>query len=129
MPYRLIAKSADPRITRHVIEVYYRGQAVARHLKASGTRRFVTESVHRPERHRAVIELSHERLLDRAEAVGPATATLLREQVSRRAHPDEAPRASLGILRFGTDFSAAALEQACQQALQLPIIATEPCGL
>jgi hypothetical protein len=45
---------------------------------------------------------------------------LLREQVSRRAHPDEALlRASLGILRLAHDFSAAALEQACKRALKL----------
>jgi transposase len=77
VPYRLIGKSVDLRITAHTIEVYYRGQAVARHLKGSGSRRFITEPGHRPERHSAVIELSHERLLERAEAIGPATATLL----------------------------------------------------
>lgn len=119
VPYRLIGKSVDLRITRHVIEVYYRGQAVARHLKATGSHRFITEATHRPDRHRAVIDLSHERLLERAEAVGPATATLLREQVARRAHPDEALRASLGILRLAHDFSASALEQACERALAL----------
>jgi transposase len=119
VPYRLIGKSVDLRITRHVLEVYYRGQCVARHLHPPGSRRFITEPTHRPERHRAVVELSHERLLERAEAVGPATAQLLREQVNRRAHPDEALRASLGILRLAHDFSAAALEQACERALQL----------
>jgi transposase len=119
VPYRLIGKSVDLRITRHVIEVYYRGQSVARHLKGAGSRRFITEATHRPDRHRAVIDLSHERLLERAEAVGPATAALLREQVSRRAHPDEALRACLGILRLAHDFSACALEQACQRALAL----------
>ena len=58
-------------------------------------------------------------MLERAEAVGPATAELLREQVSRRAHPDEALRASLGILRLAHDFSAQALEEACRRALAL----------
>lgn len=119
VPYRLIGKSVDLRITAHTIEVYYRGQAVARHLRGSGPRRFITEPSHRPERHRAVIELSHERLQDRAEAIGPATAQLLREQTERRVHPDEALRASLGILRLAHDFSAVALEDACRRALQL----------
>ncbi len=119
VPYRLIGKSVDLRISSHTIEVYYRGQSVARHLRVSGARRFSTESEHRPERHRAVIELNHERLLERAEAVGPATASLLREQVCRRAHPDEALRASLGILRLAHDFSAVALEKACERALAL----------
>lgn len=92
---------------------------MARHLKASGSRRFITEPGHRPERHSAVIELSHERLLERAEAIGPSTAALLREQTARRVHPEEALRASLGILRLAHDFSTGALEAACQRALEL----------
>jgi transposase len=119
VPYRLIGKSVDLRITTHTIEVFYRGHAVARHLKGSGSRRFITEAGHRPDRHNAVIELSHERLLERAEAIGPATAALLREQTERRLHPEEALRASLGILRLAHDFSGGALEQACKRALEL----------
>ena len=119
VPYRLIGKSVDLRITAHTIEVYYRGQAVARHARGSGSRRFITEAGHRPDRHSAVIELSHERLLERAEAIGPTTATVLREQTARRVHPEEALRASLGILRLAHDFSTGALEQACKRALEL----------
>ena len=119
VPYRLIGKTVDLRLTRHMVEVFYRGQAVATHLRQGGARRFITDPAHRPDRHRAVIELNHERLLERAEAIGPATATVLREQVHRRTHPDEALRASLGILRLAHDFSTAALEQACERAVEL----------
>jgi len=119
VPYRLIGKTVDLRLTAHMIEVFYRGQAVATHRRTAGHRRFITDPSHRPDRHRAVIELNHERLLERAEAIGPATATVLREQVHRRIHPDEALRASLGILRLAHDFSSVALEQACQRAVAL----------
>jgi transposase len=119
VPYRLIGKTVDLRLTRHMVEVFYRGQAVATHLRQSGARRFITDPAHRPDRHRAVIELNHERLLERAEAIGPATAAVLREQVHRRTHPDEALRASLGILRLAHDFSTGALEQACERAVEL----------
>lgn len=119
VPYRLIGKTVDLRLTVHTVEVFYRGQAVATHLRQDGPRRFVTDPAHRPERHKAVIELNHERLLERAEAIGPATAAVLREQVHRRAHPEEALRVSLGILRLAHDFSTAALERACQHAAEL----------
>jgi len=119
VPYRLIGKTVDLRLTRHMVEVFYRGQAVATHLRQDGQRRFITDPGHRPDRHRAVIELNHERLLERAEAIGPATAAVLREQVHRRTHPDEALRASLGILRLAHDFSSAALEAACARAVEL----------
>jgi transposase len=144
VPYRLIGKTVDLRLTAHMVEVFYRGQAVATHLRQGGARRFITDPAHRPDRHRAVIELNHERLLERAEAIGPATAAVLREQVHRRAHPDEALRASLGILRLAHDFSTAALEQACVQAVELraysyrairalivtpPVPEPEPCAI
>lgn len=119
VPYKLIGKTVDLRLTVHMIEVYYRGQSVAAHARSAGTRRFVTDPGHRPDRHRAVIELNHERLLERAEAIGPATAAVLREQVHRRTHPDEALRASLGILRLGHDFSGVALELACERAIAI----------
>jgi transposase len=119
VPYRLIGKTVDLRLTHHMVEVFYRGQAVATHLRQDGQRRFITDPGHRPDRHRAVIELNHERLLERAEAIGPATAAVLREQVHRRTHPDEALRASLGILRLAHDFSSAALEAACARAVEL----------
>ncbi len=119
VPYRLIGKTVDLRLTRHMVEVFYRGQAVATHLRQGGARRFNTDPAHRPDRHRAVIELNHERLLERAEAIGPATAAVLREQVHRRTHPDEALRASLGILRLAHDFSTGALETACERAVEL----------
>jgi Mu transposase-like protein len=37
VPYRLIGKCVNLRITAHTLEVYYRGQAVARHLRAAGS--------------------------------------------------------------------------------------------
>jgi hypothetical protein len=104
-PHRLIGKSVDLRITRHVIEVFCWDQSVAKHLKASCSWRFITEAMIQAARHRAVMELSHEQLIERSEAKGPATAQLLREQVGWRAHPDEALRASLAILRLAHDFS------------------------
>lgn len=118
VPYKLIGKTVDLRLTLHTIEVFHRGQPVAAHLRGT-TRKFVTDPGHRPERHCAVIELNHERLLERAEAIGPSTAALLREQVHRRKHPDEALRSSLGILRLAHDFSGGALEAACRRALEL----------
>jgi transposase len=118
VPYKLIGKTVDLRLTARMIEIYYHGKPVASHARSAG-RKFVTDPGHRPERHRGVIELSHERLLERAEAIGPATAALLREQVHQRKHPDEALRASLGILRLAYDFSGVALEQACQRALEI----------
>ena len=74
---------------------------------------------HRPERHSAVIDLTHEKLMQRAVAIGPATVEVLAQQVQRRRHPEESLRASLGILRLAKDFSPDALERAAERAVAL----------
>lgn len=117
VPYALVGKTVDVRVTDRAVEVFHRSQRVAAHLLGTHKGQFTTDPGHRPAGHQAVIELSHERLLQRAEAIGPATAAVIRGQVERRKHRDETLRSSLGILRLAKDFSAQALEVACRRAL------------
>ena len=60
--------------------------------------------------------------------VGPATATLLREQVCRRAHPDEALRAWLGILRSLTTSVPRLWSRPVSEPWHFRPIATGPCA-
>lgn len=60
-----------------------------------------------------------ERILKQAEAVGPATAEVLRRQREQRRHPEETLRSAQGILRLGRDFTPERLEQACIRALEI----------
>ena len=115
----LIGKTVDVRLTASTIEILLHGQRVAAHLRSELKASFTTSPGHRPARHQAVVDLSHEKLLARAEAIGPATAGVLRAQVHARKHPEYALRACLGILRLAQDFSAVQLEAACVRALQL----------
>lgn len=118
VPHALVGKTMDVRITDRTVEVLHRGQRVAAHLKGTHKGQFTTDDAHRPASHQAVIELSHERLLQRAEAIGDATAAVLRGQVDRRKHRDETLRTSLGILRLAKDFTPEELEVACRRALR-----------
>lgn len=119
VPYKLIGKTVDVRVSAHTVEIFHRQQLVAAYERASVRGQFSITAEHRPERHSAVIELTHERLQQRALAIGPATAELLTQQLHRRRHPDESLRASLGILRLARDFSPPALEAAATRALEL----------
>ena len=119
MPYALIGKTVEARLTANTVEIFHRQKLVARHLRARTRGQFVTLAAHRPERHSAVIDLTHERLRQRALAISPATAEVLAQQLHRRVHPEESLRASLGILRLARDFSSEALERACERAIAL----------
>ena len=118
-PNTLIGKSVDARISARVVELFHRGKLVATHIKNREPGSFTTADEHRPAKHRAIIELSHERLHERALAIGPATAAVIDLQWQAKQHPDQTLRLSLGILRLARDFDAARLEAAAHQALQL----------
>jgi len=119
VPYRLIGQQVEVRVSAHTIEVFHRGQQVAAHPRATARGQFRTHAPHRPAAHTAVIEQSLARLLERATALGPATAAVIREQAVRRKHPEETLRSAQGILRLAKDFTPAALERACRRALNL----------
>lgn len=119
VPHALIGKTVDVRLTATGVEIFHRGERVAIHLRSGIRGSFTTIPEHRPPRHQAVVELSHERLLRDAERVGPYAAAVIRQQVHGRVHPEQTLRRSLGILRLAKDFDPARLEAACERALAL----------
>jgi transposase len=121
VPYRLVGQAVDVRIGAHTLEIFHRGKLVAAHVRAVKRGVFSTLGEHRPARHAAVVELTHERLKERALCVGPATAQVREHQRQRRRHPEEALRANLGILRLARDFSPEQLEAAARRALELKV--------
>lgn len=119
VPYKLIGKTVEVRLTERTLEIFYRRQWVAAHVRGRTRGVFTTLAEHRPARHSAVVELTHERLQRQALTIGPATAELIAQQVHRRCHPDESLRSSLGLLRLARDFTPQALEAAAARALAL----------
>ncbi len=119
MPHHLIGERVEVRISAHSVEIFYKGQRVATHQKSVRRGGFTTMAEHRPVKHQAVVDLNHERLLKQAEAIGPHVVAVLRAQAVRRGHPEQAIRSGLGILRLAKDFTPAALELACERALQI----------
>jgi transposase len=119
VPYRLIGRQVDVRLTADTIEIFHAGKRVAAHVRSNERARRSTREAHRPARHVAVIEQSLARVLKRAAQVGAATAELLRRQATHRKHPEETLRSAQGILRLSHDFTPEVLECACQRALVL----------
>jgi hypothetical protein len=119
VPHALIGSTVDVRLAAHTVELFHRQKRVAAHARTNERNRFVTVDAHRPPHHSAVIDLTHEKLMLRALAIGPATVEVLAQQVQRRRHPEEALRASLGILRLAKDFSPEALERAAERAVAM----------
>lgn len=122
VPYALCRQAVDVRVTAATVEIFHRGRLVAAHPRTREAGACVTLPAHRPAAHTAVLDATPARLLERARAIGPATARLIQAQTRHKRHPDETLRSAQGILRLAADFSAADLEAACQRALALQSI-------
>jgi len=72
-----------------------------------------------PAAHRRSAEWTPQRLIRWAEKSAPATAGLVQTILERRAHPQQAFRSALGIMRLGKRFGQERLEAACRRALTL----------
>jgi transposase len=121
VPYRYIGQRVEVRITARMLEVFAQRALIAAHTRRFKRGSRSTVDAHRPREHRAVIDNTLERLLERARAIGPAVAAVLDAQFKRKLHPETALRSAQGILRLANDFSPAALERACAQALALNV--------
>lgn len=119
VPYQYIGKRVEVRVSARMVEIFASGKLIAAHVRLSKRGVRATLDAHRPANHRAIIDTTIERLLTRAEAIGPAVAQVLTEQFNRKRHPEEALRVAQGILRLAQDFSPEQLLAACERALQL----------
>lgn len=119
VPYRHIGDQVDVRMTARMIEIFYRRQLIATHIRSYQRGHRATLPAHRPQQHRAMVDQSIERLIERGEHIGASVAQVLREQFNKKVHPEEALRSAQGILRMAQDFSSEQLERACKRALEL----------
>lgn len=119
VPYSLVKKEVELRVTEYTLEVFYRGQRVASHHRSVYKGRHTTVTAHMPESHRQAGEWTPERLVKWAAQIGSATEQLIIKALAQRKHPQQAYRSCLGILRLGKAYSEQRLESACQRALML----------
>jgi transposase len=119
VPYTLIGQQLDARVSARAVEVFRRGQRVAAHARSDAKGYHTTLPEHMPVAHREYAHWTPTRLIAWAAKTGPATARLVQTLMERRAHPQQAFRACLGIMRLGKTHGDTRLEAACVRALAI----------
>lgn len=117
--YQLVGRHVDVRAGEHTVEVFFRGNRVASHARSHVRGGFSTQPEHMPERHRAHLAWTPERLTAWAGRTGPATAELVGQIMASRAHPEQGYRSCLGIMRLSKRYPVARMEAACGRALAI----------
>ena len=119
VPYTLVKKQLEVRYTKTSVECLYRNQRVASHLRNQSRGRHTTIREHMPPKHQKYSEWTPERFTRWAAKIGPQTRVLTETLLVQRAHPQQAYRTLLGILRLGKSYGEQRLEAACDRALHI----------
>ena len=122
VPYKYAKKEVKLRITRNIIEVFYKDQRIASHQLSNKKGRHTTIKDHMPTNHRKHSEWSPERLMSWASTIGPSVCEVVKRIMESRSHPEQGYRSCLGVIRLEKNFGSFRLEQACLRALNFNTI-------
>jgi transposase len=117
VPYQLRKETVEARITPTTVEILFKGKRVASHPRSFVHGRHTTDPAHMPEAHKRYLEWTPSRIVRWAEKTGPSTASLVKEIMEKRSHPEQGFRSALGIIRLGKRYGEERLEAACGRAL------------
>jgi transposase len=122
VPYRYLRKPVEVRAAAKTIEIFYKGERIASHVRNDTAYHYTTLAEHRPESHRVYLERNPERFVRWAESAGPFAAEIVRRIMAGRPHSEQGYRASLGLMRLGARYGNERLEAACGRALAFGVV-------
>jgi transposase len=119
VPYRFARRQVEVRLTARTLEVFYKGERIAAHMRSSVRGGHTTIPEHMPSSHRRYADWTIGRIRDEAARVGPATALLCDVILEHKPHPEQGFRSCRGILGLVRPYGTERLEAAADRALEI----------
>jgi transposase len=117
VPYQLIHEAVEIRYTHTTVEIFYKNNRVASHMRSDKEGGYTTCREHMPKSHQQYLEWTPSRIINWAATVGEATAQVVEIVMNGREHPAQGFRSCMGIMRLGKRYSPERLEAACRRAI------------
>lgn len=118
VPYAYIGKKVNIFYSLTEVEVFYRYERIAHHMRDRTPFRYITVDEHMAYKNRFMTEWTPEKFIERAASVGENTREYITHILEKRQHPEQAYRSCQGILSFAGRVGHERLEKACSRALQ-----------
>lgn len=118
VPYRLLRRKLDVRVTSATVEVFHKGERVAAHARSHVRAGYTTLKEHMPPEHQQYAEWSPERFIQWAGKTGKATAELVARIMASRTYSEQGYRACMGIIRLARAYEPERVEAAAKRALR-----------
>ncbi len=119
VPYQLLHKQLDVRITGNTVECFYKGNRVASHVRSHEKGRYTTITGHMPKPLQDYAGWTPQRLISWAEKSGDDVGVLVKMLLEKHIHPQQGFRPTLGVIRLGKSYGNDRLNAACKRAIQI----------
>jgi transposase len=119
VPYTLVKRQLDARVTARIVEIFFKGKRVASHRRSYLKNEYITVKAHMPRRHQEYADWSPERLLRWAAKSGVATKTVVSNILDSRPYPQQSYNTCFGLMRLGKVYGDDRLEAACGRGLAI----------
>ncbi len=122
VPYRYARQKVEVRFTAGTVEVFKKGERIASHPRSTAKGRHTTTEAHLAPAHLKVAGWNSQRFLDWAGKIGPHTQATVEHLLHVRAHPQQAYRTCLGLLRLAKTYGNERMESACDRAIRIQAV-------
>ncbi len=115
-PFALVHEHVDIRATATTVELIFKNERVASHVRSYAKGAYVTTTAHMPKAHQEHLEWPPSRVIDWAGKIGPNVKILIEALIAERRHPEQGYRPSLGIIRLAKTYGNERVDKACKRA-------------
>jgi transposase len=115
VPFEMATKRVFVRHCGMMIEIFYDGKLLARHLYNTHAFYYTTKTEHMPKEHQFVKGLTPGWIIAQAAKIGEHTVNAVTTVMRRSEHVQQGFNAALGVLQLAKAFTPERLELACKR--------------
>ena len=119
VPHALVGHSVWARYSSSTVEVFFRSERIASHVRSYQRGSHTTVREHMPKSHLAHAEWSPKRLIQWGSSIGIHTGAVVEHLLRSKPHPEQGYRACLGLLSLSREYGDSRLEAASALAARL----------
>lgn len=120
VPFDVIGKEVNIRLTRNLVEVYFNGSRIAAHLREVKVLRDpVVNPEHMTPEHRKYLNCNAEELTAWAMEVGPKTLAVVRFFLSAGREQEQGYKSCVSLRKLSETYGKEHLEKACTRMLEI----------
>ena len=116
VPYRFIGKKVKLLYTSGRVEIYYRYERIATHVRHMRKYHYTTINEHLASAHRYLSDWTPERFIEQARAIHEQVAQYIMLVIEYKQHPEQAYKSCSGILSMVRKVGTERLTNACRRA-------------